>query len=181
MKSSPGRKGGNYALAVMPAPQEEIPVEEEPTPEKNRRRFGFFRRKRAGDDEPAAEENNEPTANVVLQEASKVNDETIASLQRTEKVMYETEAIGNETANKIAEGKETLQNVDSTVDGFEPITKRAQRDVLHLARGLARDKCFLCLGFTVVLVVVAIIIGTQVWPDAVSEAANLSNSTLPSI
>lgn len=174
------RTGANYALAAMPQPEEEPMEEEAPQEEKGRRRFGFYKRRKAADSEPVADKDNEPTATVVLHEATKVNDETLASIQRSEKVMYETEAIGNETAAKIAEGKDTIHQVDSTVEGFEPITKRAQRDALRLARGLARDKCFLCLGFLVVLVVVAIIIATQVWTKAVSDVIFV-NASLPTI
>lgn len=171
MPPKAGRTYQNYELATEEAPPEAGPREEDPPPPPPKKRgFGFFKRKKEEQEMTDAPveytDDNLPTANAVLDEVIQVKKETIDAVQRTERIIYETEAIGQESLQAISKNREQIKAVDDALVQMEPVTNRARRDVGIFARRLFRDKCFLCLFTLVLLAAVGVILAVTVFkPD----------------
>lgn len=96
-------------------------------------------------------------AQQALTAAMDVNKETLTALTHMERVMNETEAIGQESITTIRRGQENVEVMDSTLVEMEPLLKRAKRDLVVFFRRMMRDRIIVCLTIVVVGMIVAVI------------------------
>jgi hypothetical protein len=100
---------------------------------------------------------NLKTTQDVLVTASKVQDASLAALQRTERMMIQTEEIGQATLQTIQGQTEILIEIDKEADTLQANINRAKKDVSYFFRQLSGDKCCIMLLVLVVFGIVALV------------------------
>lgn len=147
------------------------PQQQQSSAKSNRRlRFSYFSDLRRSRQQQQQQQQNEPTNGMTLAQqalaaAIDVNDDTVRAIAHMEHVLNETEMIGIETADEVGRSREGLQVIDQALEGIEPMSKRAQKDVVVFFRRMMRDKCFVCIVTLVLCIVVGIIVVSQVRKD----------------
>jgi hypothetical protein len=160
------RSAENYALATSDA--EEIVADDshEPVQQRPKRhRYFFFANRSTGESDLGQHHSpvdGSPTAKQVLAEAIDVNQETLHSIDRTERAMIEAEAIAGESRQQLQKDNENIEVIGRNLDEFEPLTKRAKRDLVIIVRRLARDKCFMVVLVIALGMVIAVIVVSKV-------------------
>eukprot|EP01006_Ploeotia_vitrea_P031231 TRINITY_DN6354_c0_g1_i1.p1 TRINITY_DN6354_c0_g1~~TRINITY_DN6354_c0_g1_i1.p1 ORF type:complete len:235 (+),score=29.69 TRINITY_DN6354_c0_g1_i1:29-733(+) len=115
--------------------------------------------------ETVQQETEEPepeNAQQVLQTAMSVQDESKASIQRTLRVVNETEGIAEGIQETLHVQTEKIQEIDEDLKELEGELKRASRDIQWFVRTARTDKCLITL-FGLIVLCVAFIIIWQIW------------------
>lgn len=93
----------------------------------------------------------------VLNAAVRVKDDTLQSLQRSERLAATTEDVGRETLHQLQLQTEKLYKIDEELDNLQGELDRASRDVKWFARQMVGDKCFLSIfGFLIIAFLVLV-------------------------
>ncbi len=109
------------------------------------------------DDRTEVDPDNLKTSQAVLATASNVQDESIAALKRTERILGTTEETGQEILRTIQAQNETFIEIDREADTLQANINRAKKDVSYFFRQLSGDKCCIMLLVLVVFAIIAII------------------------
>jgi hypothetical protein len=94
----------------------------------------------------------------LLTQAIEVNQETLAAISRTERVLNVTAAVGEKSAEQLAKQSETLHQVKGTLDSMDSQFDRAKTEMVYIVRNLMRNRLFMCLCITVTIGLVAMIV-----------------------
>lgn len=94
----------------------------------------------------------------LLTQAIEVNQETLAAISRTERVLNVTAAVGEKSAEQLAKQSETLHQVKGTLDSMDSQFDRARTEMVYIVRNLMRNRLFMCLCITVTIGLVAMIV-----------------------
>jgi hypothetical protein len=97
------------------------------------------------------------TTTQVLRECGRIQDKSIAALERTQRMGLETEEIGRVIITKTREQTEGLDRIGEQITVLEEEVRRAQRDLIFFVRSAMGDKCFMCMLALVVIAVVFIV------------------------
>eukprot|EP00002_Diphylleia_rotans_P015402 TRINITY_DN2989_c0_g3_i2.p1 TRINITY_DN2989_c0_g3~~TRINITY_DN2989_c0_g3_i2.p1 ORF type:complete len:221 (-),score=73.31 TRINITY_DN2989_c0_g3_i2:290-952(-) len=93
-----------------------------------------------------------------LDEASKVQDQSLGSLARSKKLVQNATEIGVETNKQLKAQTEQLNAINSDIDDIQNNLQQADRQIRAFMRRMATDKvitCLLCLIFVGVIVAIA--------------------------
>lgn len=167
----------------LPAYDEEVGEQQAPGSQQPRRGFKFFDRLRKKQDAQNGKADGDdmkpvvPSAHAFLNAAVDVNDETIDAIKRSERLAQEAEDMGRETSQKVARNREQIEVVDRTMDDFEPMTKRAKKEMMVMVRKMFRDKCFMTMLCLVVCLLVGIAVVMITRDDESTENDNTNNNT----
>jgi hypothetical protein len=87
-----------------------------------------------------------------------VQDQSSAALSRTQKLVEQSEQIGQETNIKIKTQTEQMKNTNADVVGVDQRLKRADKLIQQILRRLATDKLIMCMVLILILAILALII-----------------------
>ena len=135
---------------------------------------------------PAPEEvdgNNLQTTQEVFSEIHNVQDKTYALAQKTLRVGHNAEQISQGTLMTLQKQNELIMQADDTLDGLDSNLKKASRQVSAIARGMAADKCFLCL-FVILVLALGVLIFWKIYDgrgkkDTPATQPTLTTTALP--
>ena len=96
-------------------------------------------------------------ATQVLDAGSRINQDAIESLRRSERLASTAEDTGRETMTTLQKQTELLYRVDAELENLQGELDRAARDVKWFARQLAGDKCFLGVFALVICALVIVV------------------------
>lgn len=91
------------------------------------------------------------TVTDVAKIASKVQNETLESIQRSLRIGHTSEDIAHETLNQLGKNKETIIQIDETLNNLDSNLQRANRDIKWFFRQLEGDKCCVFMFFMIVV------------------------------
>jgi len=111
------------------------------------------------------------TADEVLNEAKKVQDASLTSLDHTLNTIEQSKTVAAETSTKLHEQTEKIKKIDEGVSEIQTNLKMAAKQLRSFARRIATDK--LIMGF-IVLIILAVIF-VIIW----SSVKKNSKTTLP--
>lgn len=86
---------------------------------------------------------------------TKIQDSTLAALDRTEQTVGETQEIANEATDTLAKQGEQMQRVNERLDHLDSEVKRGKNELNAFIRRMMTDKILMCC---VILVIIAIIV-----------------------
>lgn len=93
----------------------------------------------------------------VINAGIRINDDTIESINRTERLTLNAEDTGNETLRIAQKQSETINQTTEELLKLESSISRAKKEVSWFARQLAGDRCFLLIFFLVVLAIAGLV------------------------
>jgi SNARE protein len=115
-------------------------------------------------------ESPEEDGDAMLVEASKLQDKTKESLDRTANLVSEAKSVGLETMEELRRQREQISHIDEEAQKIEGNLKRADKLIKTFGRRMATDRfiqCFACVNvFLLVGVIVYIVVMKQKHPDA---------------
>eukprot|EP00761_Pharyngomonas_kirbyi_P011732 gb/GECH01011758.1/.p1 GENE.gb/GECH01011758.1/~~gb/GECH01011758.1/.p1 ORF type:complete len:226 (+),score=62.84 gb/GECH01011758.1/:1-678(+) len=106
----------------------------------------------------AQQESKPETPQDLLHETKNVQQESLASVQRSERIAAKTEQVGAETASRLEEDRERIQAIDDNLTELEANVKRARKEVTSFARRVATDKIILIVVCIVVVLIAVVIV-----------------------
>lgn len=83
---------------------------------------------------------------------------TLESLANTEKTLDETEQVGNEAATTLQRQTDQIKSVNENLDQLEGQVSRAKKELNAFVRRMMTDKIILCMGFLLIVGIVAIVV-----------------------
>jgi hypothetical protein len=143
------------------------PLPPRPEEVQQKRRWFSFRKKRQ---EPIEDTMPVATTQEMLRQAMEVQQDTYATIRRTERLVEESEQMGLDAAAKLQVSREKVHQIDATVSAMEPMTQRAKKELRVVANQLVKDKCFMTLMILVVALLITIIVVSQTTDAKVPQA-----------
>jgi very-short-patch-repair endonuclease len=105
----------------------------------------------------AGDVSNVTSARALLERGTDIQQDALRSIQRSQRMIANAEDTAIATENELMRQRDTLQEIDKSLDELESNTKRAGREIRWFARNLQQDKFFMCIFVLVVCALVTII------------------------
>eukprot|EP00298_Acanthocystis_sp_HF-20_P004970 c15269_g1_i1.p1 GENE.c15269_g1_i1~~c15269_g1_i1.p1 ORF type:complete len:227 (+),score=85.45 c15269_g1_i1:33-713(+) len=107
--------------------------------------------------ERGGQQQSQQSTSELLKSAHSAQDESFESLERSKRIVEETEQVGIATTTQLGAQREQLINVSKNLDEVEDQLKRADQLIRSFGRRMATDKLILCFLFLIVTGVIFII------------------------
>ena len=137
-------------------PPQDDPFKDMGEDQPKRRWFQFRRKKEVDPNAPLS-----ATTGEMLKQAMEVQKDTMHTVERTERLVQESEEMGLQAMGTLQQGRERINQIDANVAAMQPMTQRAKQEASTIARNLVKDKCFMLLLILVIGMIVAIVITSQ--------------------
>ena len=106
----------------------------------------------------------------------RTQNDALAALTRSEKVVDETEVIGNDAANTLRKQTEQIKKMNDDLDQLDSEVNRAKKELNAFIRRMMTDKIILCFALLIVIgIIVIVVLKMHVLPS--SSAPPPSNGT----
>ena len=114
----------------------------------------------------------------MLKEGVRINDETIAIMNRADNIVLDTEETGIDTLHNLNNQRDTLVRTKDILHRTKHSISKIRKNILWLSSQLLRDKCIVIL-ILLILLVSAIILFWKIREHRVYlKYGNKSNNTL---
>jgi len=97
-----------------------------------------------------------------LQASKALQDESLASVERSKQIVAETENIGSGTTTQLAQQREQLMKINEKLDTIEDELKRADKLIRSFVRRMATDR-IVQIFLLLIVIGVVFIIGYQIY------------------
>lgn len=102
---------------------------------------------------------------------------TIQSLNETERLIDETETIGNDAANTLRKQTDDIRKINENLDQLDSDVNRAKKELNAFIRRMMTDKIILCFAVLVVVAIIVIVVMKIKNSDSGSSPAPAQHNT----
>ncbi len=103
----------------------------------------------------------------------RTQNDALAALTRSEKIVDETETIGNDAANTLRKQTEQIKKMNDDLDQLDSEVNRAKKELNAFIRRMMTDKIILCFAVLIVVgIIVIVVLKMKVLPSSSSPSVN---------
>eukprot|EP00301_Raphidiophrys_heterophryoidea_P003143 c11431_g1_i1.p1 GENE.c11431_g1_i1~~c11431_g1_i1.p1 ORF type:complete len:144 (+),score=21.53 c11431_g1_i1:349-780(+) len=97
-----------------------------------------------------------------LQATRTLQDESMASVERSKRIIGETEEVGTSTTAQLAHQRDQLMKINENLDSIEDELKRADKLIRSFVRRMATDRVVL-IFLSLIVLSILFVIGYQIY------------------
>lgn len=114
-------------------------------------------------------------ARTATKRIERTQNDALAALTRSEKIVDETETIGNDAANTLRKQTEQIKKMNDDLDQLDSEVNRAKKELNAFIRRMMTDKIILCFAVLIVIgIIVIVVLKMKVLPG--SAVVNVETS-----